>query len=77
MNFTQEEWMYLDASQRALYQDVMSETVRNLMSVGESLGLTGLLGHLVSLSRQLPVGFTDPISSLPYRCERCKSLSLG
>ncbi|XP_065768058.1 zinc finger protein 57 homolog isoform X3 [Muntiacus reevesi] len=34
VTFTQEEWKCLDASQRVLYQDVISETVRNLMSVG-------------------------------------------
>uniref|UniRef100_A0A8C6AAJ3 Uncharacterized protein n=1 Tax=Marmota marmota marmota TaxID=9994 RepID=A0A8C6AAJ3_MARMA len=34
VNFTWEEWECLDASQRALYQVVMSETFKNLESVG-------------------------------------------
>ncbi|XP_054983636.1 zinc finger protein 595-like isoform X2 [Sorex araneus] len=46
VNFTPEEWMCLDASQRKLYRDVMLETYQHLRAVGHSRVKPGLITWL-------------------------------
>lgn len=38
VNFTLEEWDLLDSSQKQLYIDVMQETFKNLVAIGNNEG---------------------------------------
>ncbi|KAM9739384.1 zinc finger protein 57 homolog isoform 1-T2 [Dama dama] len=61
VTFTQEEWKCLDASQRVLYQDVISETVRNLMSVdGIFLSNLDLIAKLEQEEKQWEADLCSP-----------------
>ncbi|MBZ3876510.1 Zinc finger protein 57-like protein [Sciurus carolinensis] len=61
VNFTQQEWECLDASQRALYQGVMSETFKNLESVARIfLPKPDLITKLEQEERQRRVDLHHP-----------------
>ena len=47
VDFSQEEWEYLDSAQRALCIDVMSENYNNLIFVGENVLLVEFRTHLL------------------------------
>ena len=42
VNFTHEEWVLLDPSQKSLYKDVMLETYKNLTAIGKMVNVVSL-----------------------------------
>ncbi|KAB0338032.1 hypothetical protein FD755_025380 [Muntiacus reevesi] len=64
VDFTQEEWQYLNPPQRTLYRDVMLETYSNLVSVGHHITKPDLILKLEVEERCLLEG-KIPIWSFP------------
>ncbi|XP_058529135.1 zinc finger protein 717-like [Ochotona princeps] len=66
VDFTQEEWQYMDDTQRALYREVMLETYNNLLSVGYSMTKPDVIFKLEqesapwTVEKSVNQGLSDP-----------------